>query len=113
VGPQKIADTRIGYFIDLFMAIVYILYSNKLSRFYIGFTTLSITERLHQHNTMFYSNKFTGKADDWENFLTIECSSVKQAIHIEKQIKKMKSSKYINNLKKYPEMIDSLRKRFV
>jgi putative endonuclease len=42
--------------------------------------------------------------------MLIPCESVTQAILIEKRIKKMKSRKYIENLKKYPEMIEKILK---
>ena len=58
------------------------------------------------------SSKFTGKADDWETFLEIPCQSKKQALAIETHIKTMKSSIYIKNLKKYPEIIDRLKVKY-
>ena len=89
--------------------IVYILHSSKLNRFYTGSSELEASERLVLHLNKYYGdNKYTSKADDWKLFLTIECSNKPQALAIEKHIKKMKSSKYINNLKQYPEMIDKL-----
>jgi len=113
VGPQKVADTCIGYFyLNPPMTIVYILYSRKISRFYSGITSLSVVERVHQHLEKHYPNKFTGHADDWEVFLTIECGSLKQARSLERHIKRMKSSIYIRNLKKYPEMVEKIRNRF-
>lgn len=86
---------------------VYILRSNKLDRFYIGFTT-DLSNRLIFHLTGEESRKFTAKAKDWKLFLHIEFSSKQQAMAIVKHIKKMKSAKYIHNLKRYPEIIDKL-----
>ncbi len=65
---------------------------------------------------MFHNNpearKFTAKADDWELFLRISCTDKEQGLKIEKHIKKMKSKIYIENLRRYPEMIEKLKKRF-
>ena len=92
---------------------VYILHSSKLNRFYTGSSELAASERLELHHKKYYGgNKFTAKADDWKLFMTIECSNKSQALAIEKHIKKMKSSKYINNLKQYPEMIDKLLDKY-
>lgn len=75
-------------------------------------TTLSINKRLHGHLNNYYENKYTAKTNDWEIFLTIECNSLKQASAIEMHIKKMKSSTYIRNLKKYPEMTQKLIEKY-
>ncbi len=91
------------------MPCCYILYSEKLNRFYIGSTHLDFDVRMVKHKQKFYSNKsFTAKASDWELFLKIEASELKLVMDVEKHIKKMKSKNYIINLKKYPEMIDKL-----
>ena len=84
------------------MHIVYILHSQKLLRFYIGYTS-NLETRLEFHRNA-TQEKFTYNADDWHLYLKIECGTKTQAIAIENHIKKMKSSKYIENLKKYPEM---------
>jgi putative endonuclease len=41
------------------------------------------------------------KADDWKLFLEINCNSKQQGLRVEQHIKKMKTSIYIQNLKKY------------
>jgi len=85
----------------------YILFSSSLDRYYIGSTILEPKERLTRHLFSYYGNqKFTASAKDWEIFLEISCSSIEQARKIERHIKSMKSKIYINNLKKYPEMIE-------
>ncbi len=88
--------------------IVYILFSPGANIFYTGFTTETIDTRFERHQNNYYDHKFTRKNSDWEVFLTIACNSSAQARAIEKHIKKMKSRVYIQNLKKYPEMIDKL-----
>jgi len=46
--------------------------------------------------------------NDWALFLKIEVVDYPHAIRLEKHIKSMKSSKYISNLKKYPELIQKI-----
>jgi len=92
------------------MYIVYILRSNKLNRFYIGFTS-DFDIRLEFHKNA-KSNKFTANADDWELFTKITCESKPQALRIESHIKKMKSKTYIENLIKYPDIILKLKDKY-
>jgi putative endonuclease len=84
----------------------YILHSEYLDRFYIGATPLAPEERIENHLFKYYGNlKFTAKTHDWLLFMSIECTSFAQAREIESHIKRMKSKKYIANLKQYPEII--------
>ena len=92
------------------MAFVYVLFSEKLNKFYIGFTT-NLEERLEFHQTA-ENRKFTYNAKHWTVFLTIICDSNAQGLRIEKHIKSMKSKVYIQNLKKYPEMIEKLQLKY-
>ncbi len=93
-------------------AYCYILYSQSYDKFYIGFTTLSVEERLKHHLQHYYDNKYTKFTDDWKVFLEIECKDNEQARNVEKHIKKMKSKVYIRNLKKYPEIIEKLLNKY-
>jgi putative endonuclease len=87
----------------------YILHSEKLDRFYIGATQDDLDERIKKHNSHFYNGQhFTKQASDWVLFLAITCSSFSQARAIENHIKRMKSKKYIDNLKRYPEIVEKL-----
>ena len=52
------------------------------------------------------------KAIDWGLFLTIENLNYQQARFVEAHIKKMKSTDYIKNLKKYPEMVSKLVEKY-
>ena len=88
------------------MFYVYILYSAKLDRFYTGFTS-NLDERLDFHSNA-EIRKYTHNAKDWFVFYKIACNSKIQALHIEKHIKQMKSSIYIRNLLKYPEITEKL-----
>ena len=84
----------------------YILFSQKLNKFYVGATNFTVNERIEIHlNKLFGNKSFTAKADDWTIFLSISCNDYSYALRIEKKIKSMKSSIYIRNLKKYPELL--------
>jgi putative endonuclease len=89
---------------------VYILHSAQLKRYYIGYTT-NLEVRLSFHENA-EARKFTAKSKDWVVYFVIDCDTAKQGLSIEKHIKKMKNSKYIENLKKYPEMVDGLKNRY-
>jgi len=76
-------------------------------------TTLDVNERLENHLGKKYStSNFTQKANDWTLFHSIECANISQARLIELHIKKMKSSTYIKNLKRYPEISRKLLKKY-
>lgn len=90
------------------MACCYILFSPTKNTYYIGFTQMELSERIIKHNSGFYDKTYSSFTSDWQLFLIIECVSVNQAIQIEKHIKRMKSKVYVENLKKYPEMVEKL-----
>ena len=95
------------------MAFVYILHSDKLKRYYTGSTELRPEERLKIHLSKQYGNsKFTSAAEDWQLFHAFECNCISQAQSIEKHIKRMKSSVYVRNLKKYPEIVEKLKTQY-
>jgi putative endonuclease len=79
------------------MHYVYILYSSKLDKYYIG-ETIDLEERLHLHNSGYFKKAFTSKAKDWEIKLTLTCSSIIIARKIEAHIKKMKSRIFTEKL---------------
>jgi len=86
---------------------VYIIYSKVLNKYYIG-ETENVVERLFQHNSKFFSNSFTGITSDWELFFVIRVPNRTIARKIEFHIKKMKSRKYIENLKNHPSISERL-----
>ena len=94
------------------MPACYILYSQAINKFYIGATSETVQERFNRHIQGLYDHKYTALAKDWEVFLTIECTTTKQAFAIEAHIKRMKSRKYVGNLKRYPGMIKSLLNKY-
>jgi len=90
----------------------YIIYSDTLQRYYIGATHENVESRLIKHNNGTYGKTcFTSKALDWSLELFIPTENYAHAIRIERKIKSMKSSKYIANLIKYPELIAQLVSR--
>ncbi|KYG71896.1 GIY-YIG nuclease family protein [Roseivirga spongicola] len=92
---------------------IYILCSKSLNKFYTGSTELEPTKRLELHLNKVYGNeKFTSIANDWELYYQHLCSNIRQAKLIENHIKKMKSRVYIQNLKKYPEIMTKLLLRY-
>lgn len=93
------------------MFFVYILFSKKLNRYYIGFTS-NLNQRLDFHHNDTQSRKFTYNAEDWILHFTLECKSKEQAMAIEKHIKAMKSKTYIQNLVKYPEIKHKLLSKY-
>ena len=78
------------------MYVVYILYSAKLDRYYIGFTGDTMNGRLKKH--LAYHKGFTGTGKDWKVVHTEEYSNKKDAMLREQQIKNWKSKAMINKL---------------
>ena len=93
-------------------ASVYILFSEKLNKFYIGYTTKNINGRIEEHNSVEFENSWTSKGIPWQLLFEINCKSVNQAIKIERHIKRMKSIKYIKDIRKYPEIINRLKEKY-
>ena len=68
--------------------------------------------RIEKHNRGTYGkHRFTATAGDWELFIKIPANDYPHAIRIERLIKSMKSKKYIENLKKYPELVEKILMR--
>ncbi len=93
------------------MFYVYIIYSQSIDAFYVG-QTIDISIRIEEHNTKSYDNSSTAKAKDWELYFSIECYSRNQSIFIERHIKSMKSRKYYESLKTYPEISEKLLNKY-
>ena len=94
------------------MASVYILFSKKLNRFYTG-SCDDLSYRIDQNLNKEFVGSFTTIADDWELYLSIDDLGYKQARLIETHLKKMKSKVYIQNLTKYPEIIERLKGKYL
>ena len=76
---------------------IYILYSEKLNRFYVG-TTDNVARRVEEHNNALYSGAFTVNGIPWILKLSFECQSSEKAYKIERFIKKMKSKVFIEKI---------------
>jgi putative endonuclease len=80
------------------MYYIYILYSPSSDLYYVGYTN-NYKNRLSQHNNQDHFNTFTSKHRPWLLKATFECSLVeKEAIRIERFIKKQKSRKLLEQL---------------
>ena len=67
------------------MCCTYIIYSNNIDKFYIGYSCSDINARLEKHNQN--HKGFTGKANDWKLVYTEYFDSKSEAMLREKQIK--------------------------
>ncbi len=91
---------------------VYILFSQKLNRFYVGYSHQPDI-RLLQHLSFLKGNTaFTAKAQDWKQLLCLSCRDETHARKVESHIKKMKSKAFIINLIKYPELQRKVLSRY-
>jgi putative endonuclease len=107
-GPTK---NHHRWFFLYMPAVCYILYSSSIDKFYTGTTHLDMDTRLSNHLRHKYEGgHFTHQANDWEIFLEIEVPDFAHAVRLERKIKSMKSSKYIRNLKQYPELLEKIIK---
>ena len=77
------------------MASVYIIYSEKLDRYYIG-VTQNLEERIKKHNRN--NRGFTGKAIDWELQHQEVFETKTEALRREKEITNWKSRQMIEQL---------------
>ena len=110
-GELKLKTAVRGLFLFNFMYCVYILYSQKLKRFYIG-TSDNVYRRLDEHNAGLKKDAFTYRGIPWEIFIIIENLETDQAYQIEDYLKRMKSSAYLRKLKEQPEILIWIRDRF-
>ena len=89
---------------------VYILYSQSLDKFYIGYTS-DFSARFDFHNSL-QNNIWTKNGKPWAVHLLIEKLGKSQALKIEKHLKNMKSRNYLIDLKLNPSAIAELKQRF-
>lgn len=79
------------------MHYLYIIYSKKIDRFYIG-ESENVNDRLFQHNNKLFKDSFTCKANDWELKCAIEFQNIIHARRAEAFVKKMKSRRFNEEL---------------
>ena len=75
---------------------VYILFSEQRDKYYIGFTSDTLENRLRKHNSN--HKGFTGKSGDWKIAHIEEFDNKQAAMKRETEIKKWKSRKRIELL---------------
>ena len=76
--------------------IVYILYSRKLGKHYIGQTS-DLGSRIERHNAG--RNPFTKKGAPWEIVHFLNCDSRAEAMKLEKKIKNLGAKRFLERLK--------------
>jgi len=79
------------------MATFYILYSQKIDKYYVGATCDEISERLRRHNSN-HKKGFTGRASDWKIVYIETFDTKEKAFSREKEVKNWKSRIAIEKL---------------
>lgn len=77
------------------MFTVYILFSEKTGRYYVGYTN-DLTRRISEHNRV--KGKFTDQGIPWSLVYSENYNSKKEAIDRERFIKSRKSKHFISEL---------------
>ena len=91
---------------------VYFLYTPTRDRYYVG-ETCDLEGRIAQHNNGYYAAASTRGIKDWELFLFIECRSRRQALRLERFIKKMRNRKFYFKLKEDTQLQKVLLDKFL
>ena len=78
------------------MAYMYIFISASRKKYYVGSTRDELTERLRRHNTN--HDGFTGSTNDWVVVYHEVYENYADALKREKEIKRKKSRKFIEDL---------------
>jgi putative endonuclease len=97
VGPQKGCQSiwQPFLFSGMEQYFVYILFSQKLDKYYVGFTN-NVSHRITQHNSK--HKGYTSTANDWVLMFSESFATKHEAEHREKQIKGWKSRMMIEKL---------------
>jgi putative endonuclease len=74
---------------------VYIIYSEKLHKYYVG-STNDIDDRLYRHNAG--HSWFTSKGCPWRFITAFEREIRAEAVRLEKQIKKRGIARYLESI---------------
>ena len=77
---------------------VYILYSEKLSKYYIGQTN-ALNDRIHRHNSGF--EKFTSKGMPWKLIWSTTKETRSEAMVLERKLKNLSQNRLQDFIKKY------------
>jgi putative endonuclease len=106
-GAKAVIIHRLSFY----MHVVYIIYSPKIDKYYVGETS-DLLQRLHWHNTSEFKSSFPTQTNDWQLFWSLDCGDISIARKIEAHIKKMKSRAYYQNLKKHPGISTRLFEKY-
>ncbi len=80
------------------MFYIYILYSLKANKYYVGLTS-DVNRRLEEHNDTSKVNKYTSKYLPWKLVMFFEVSESRgEALIVERFIKKQKSRVFLEKL---------------
>ena len=74
---------------------VYILQSKQMGKYYTGYTSRNIEERMVYH--LSEHKGFTSKAKDWEIVYTEEIATKSDAMVLEKKIKKRGAKRFLQD----------------
>ena len=74
---------------------VYILYSATINKYYVGYTSTSLEQRLERH--LSNHKGFTGQTKDWKVVFTEIFETKKEAMIIEKRIKSRGIRRYLES----------------
>jgi len=98
------------------MFYIYILYSKRSDKYYIGFTS-DVIRRLEEHNNQLKNTKYTAKHLPWEIKVFFECSDSRgNCLLIERFIKNQKSRNFLEKLiseKDNPEYFKNLTRNIL
>jgi putative endonuclease len=97
----------IGVFCFDLKHFLYILYSSSVDKFYVG-ESPDVLQRLSLHKNHHFDRAFTKIANDWEIKLEFECQNRKDALFLEKFIKRMKSKKFIEKIIETPDILNQV-----
>jgi Predicted endonuclease containing a URI domain len=110
-GAQNTGDDLLYLLFYVVVFYIYILYSPRSDRYYIGLTT-DVNRRLEEHNHPPINKKYTAKHLPWELKLFFECSESRgEVLLIERFIKNQKSRIFVEKLiseKDNPEYFKNL-----
>ena len=85
-------------FLFLIVYYIYILYSSKSDKYYVGYTS-DVQRRLKEHNDLSRINKYTKKHIPWAIRVFFEISENRgDALAVERFIKKQKSRIFLEKL---------------
>ena len=76
------------------MNYVYILFSDKLKKYYVG-CTKNVEIRLQKHNAS--RSGFTSTGKPWNLVITFECSSRSEVLRLESRIKKRGIRRFLDD----------------